>query len=459
MDISCKYHHLEICSNTSGIDNLFFHYEQNRKETVDLVLNNPDRLLQSLWGKDSTIAIDNECRCEMGKRDLRSVFSCSQCKNLRRINCKLDCVNKHFQLQCGKLAGKNMIIYNTNILDPFIQWDKEAEIRAKNLVKQYQMLKLCGTPDISNIRCISGDSFTIRTLLSWIIYDFFNKKSLPHIPLLYTTFICKNMGYSLYEYPNIGTLDDMHKFDIYHNKNSNSDMRSQHTINTSLKSSVSRSIIIQLLVILKELSKINFSHGSPCINDLIFNSSPVSYMYDGFHVVSDFTMQITNFWNSSAMLNNIHLFSKKMKTDIGLGKFMFIPEIIKKNVATATCSGACQDIIVYKITSENVDLYISMREIGFPIFVGSFDFYCYMVSLMCDKSFYDSLIKDKNLYRLWTVMWTPEDLINIEKNIKESQELEMNLRTSNINIINIIRGSWLRCDIIDHMWDLIKNGW
>lgn len=84
---------------------------------------------------------------------------------------------------------------------------------------------------------------------------------------------------------------------------------------------------------------------------------------------------------------------------------------------------------------------------------------------MCDKSFFDAVTKNEKLYRLWSMMWLIDDLPNIERLIKEAHDIEArgetptsNRAASNI-AINIIRGVWLRCDIIRYIWSLIKLGW
>ena len=96
-----------------------------------------------------------------------------------------------------------------------------------------------------------------------------------------------------------------------------------------------------------------------------------------------------------------------------------------------------------------------MRHIGFPLYVGSFDFYCFMVSLMCDKSFYYGLYNDPKLHRLWSMMWLSEDLERIENDIKKVHD-ETYTKSDNNRIVDIIRGAWLRCDIIPFIWNLIK---
>jgi hypothetical protein len=87
--------------------------------------------------------------------------------------------------------------------------------------------------------------------------------------------------------PTIGPMSELHKIDKYHD-------------HKKLKPDVVRSIITQLLVILTELSSVNFSHGTPSIHAIIFTKDPISYKYDNVHVEGPLTVQITDMWNSSA---------------------------------------------------------------------------------------------------------------------------------------------------------------
>lgn len=478
-----KYHDLECCEWTRGIDTLLLRYKEDRDEVTSLILNDPDKLINTIWKSDGPLAIDNGCKCRMGNGDKRSPFACAQCKNFRRlIDFRLGGVERPFQIECGASVGKNLVISGTDISSPFLTWDDDSARRARSYVQQYHNLTICGTPNIQNIRCITGDSFTIRTLIMWMISKRFAEKGLPHCPNMQTTFICSGIGYSLYDMPSIGTLSELHKIEKYHDTKIPS---------KPLNRSVVRTIIMQLLVALLELSNINFSHGTPSIHGLIFDKDPVSYKYDGVHVTGPITLQISDMWNSSATFGNNHYFPKNVKSSMYIERNMFVPEIATKTVSMAHChdigsaqnastpivcpanNTVCPDattydvckahnVTLYRLTNSTLDIYNALRHIGFPLYVGSFDFYAFMVSLMCDKSFSDAVNNDEKLYRLWSMMWLVEDFPNIERIIKEAHGLELdpnnNRAVSNI-VIDIIRGAWLRCDIAKFIWGLIKLGW
>lgn len=477
-DNSIRYHDFDCCEVTRGIDNLLIRYGQDREEVISFINNDPDTLINIIWKPEGPLAIDEECRCQMGNGERRTAFACAQCKNMRRlIDFRNGGVDRAFQIQCGELAGKSLIVSGTPVVNPFLEWDDNSARRAQQYIQQYTNLTSCGTPSIPDLKCMTGDSFTIRTIIMWMIAKLFSKSGLPHIPTLHTSFICSGIGYSLYNMPSIGTMSELHKIESYHNLDSGiKSMKSHHFAYTELKSEITRTIITQLLVTLLELSKINFSHGTPSIHGLVFDKNPVSYIYDGFHVNGPITLQISDLWNSSATFNRIHFFPKNLKSSMYIEKNMFVPEIATRTVTMAHCddntnevpSNICdpQSTTLYRLTNSTIDIYTAMRHIGFPLYVGSFDFYCFMVSLMCDKSFFDSVKNDPKLYRLWSMMWLSEDLNRIEQLIKDSHEIEVRnehwqipSNGSSNTAVNIIRGAWLRCDIIQYIWGLIRMGW
>lgn len=493
---SGKYHDPECCEWTRGVDSLLERYASDRAEITHLITHDPNKLVTSIWKGDGPLAIDNKCRCQMGKGEKRSPFACAQCKNLRRlIDFRLGGVERPFQVECGKKAGKTLIVSKTDISNLFLQWDNESAKRARIYLHQYQNLTTCGTPDLKKLQCITGDQFTTRTLIMWMVSKIFTEKGLPHCPMMHTAFVCNDTGYSLYNMPSIGTISELHKIAAYHEQTTAPNvLKSKDYSYTPLKTEVARSIILQLLAALKELSTINFSHGTPSIYGLIFDKDPVSYIYDGVKVTGPLTLQISDMWNASATFNDVHYFPRDVKSSLYLSRGVFIPEITSKFVSMAYCHEvgavdetqeiACpenagttcpteetydvcksRNVAVYRLTSNTVDIYNSIRHIGFPLYVGSFDFYCFMVALMCDKSFFDTVVADEKLYRLWSMMWMVEDIQDVERMIKESHDIAargdtpVNNRASANMIIDIIRGPWLRCDVVKYIWALVKKGW
>lgn len=478
MKASSKYHGVNCCDSTLGIDNLLISYENDRNDVIEMIMTDPQRLIDTLWQTNGPLAIDNECRCQMGKGDILTKFLCAQCKNIKRLtDFRVGGVEKPFSIECGNLSGTELIIAMSDIMGnrPYIQWDNSSMHRAQNYYRQHPNAKLCGKTLNRHAQCIVGDSFTIRTLILWTISRIFIDKGLPHCPMLHTAFVCHNIGYSLYNNTTIGAYEKF--IDSY-----------------QMNDIIVKQILMQLLVILKELQQINFSHGTPSIHGLIWNKEPISYIYDNVHITSPFTLQITDLWNASATLGNVHYYSRNIRTSFSFERDFFYPEIVTKQTTMAYCQDnvvigtdrlnigcpastklqSCADsqlynvcdssrITFYKLTESTINIYSAMRHCGFPLYAGSFDCYCFIVALMCEKSFHDCVMENPNLYRIWSMMWLKEDLAKIENMIqnvfKNTDYTNDNNRENATRVIEIIKNSWLRCDIIDHLWNLFKLGW
>jgi hypothetical protein len=197
------------------------------------------------------------------------------------------------------------------------------------------------------------------------------------------------------------------------------------------------------------------------------------------------------------MINNTHVFSRNEGARLQFDKITFAASIETKSEVMSYCqrfspsrskpivcsanSSTCPLDLAsklpkmpkscdrtasnfYKLTSSNINIYTHMRHVGFPLFVGSFDLYLFLVSLMLETRIYQTVINDDNLTRLWMMMWLPEDIdiVNseiVEQNKAQIRNREMrNVDYNNTSIcLDIIKGRWLRCDAVEHMWNLIKE--
>ena len=453
-----KYQDVNCCEWTRGVDNQLQRYADDRDEIVQLMEEDPEKLVTVMWQRDGPLSIDSDCLCQMGAGIPRSPFACAQCTNLRRlIDFRQLTVNREFPLECGERAGDSLIIRSTSVPRPFLRWDVNASRRAQQYMAQYEELQNCGTPvNVGDLRMVTGDSFTTSILIQWMLYQRFDDNGLPHIPLLETGYICRETGYTVHQVPGIGLLSDLHTIDDHHDiPREEQSMKSQNFSTNRLKSEVTRTMIVQLLVTLRELSEVNFSHGAPSVNSLLFSNIPVSYRYDGVHVQGPITLQIANFTHSSATFSNVHYFPSDTEAEMNLSRSPFVPQIESRCVSEE--NAVCQDSATfYRLTQSTSGIYQALRHLGFPLYVGSFDFYAFMVALMCDHSFYQSVRHDPQLYYLWSLMWTVEDKDPVEEKIRQVHASEYN--PEDTPALDILRGAWLRCDILPYMWALIQNG-
>lgn len=428
-----KYHSLDCCDSNRGVDKLFNNYRKDIDLIYNLMTSNPDKLIEIIWTQDSPLCIDVNCKCDMGNGDRRSAFSCSQCKNISKIK-DLRKSELTFKIEHGLNCGKKIIVLPHEISNLFMLYDTKNYEKYKSY-----MLQNCSCNVNENIRFIRSDPFTNRILLMSAVNNIFKDKRLPHTVNFYTAFICGDKGYSMLEFPTLGSLNDLHTISEYHTDSEN--------ICSPFLCKITKTIIIQLIIALNELSYFNFWHGNPSVESLVFGIEQVSYRYDGFNVNGDITLKIVNFWKSSASFSNNRYFPNDVKSELHLECNVVTPKIITTMINNNK---------YYKIGHDNIDTLIAMNNSGIPIFLGSFDLYCFFVSLMCDRSFYISVIENKDLYLLWESIWLVEDLDKLNKLIYDHHNLDIPINNFNTTI-NIISKFWLRCDVIKYLWSLIKK--
>lgn len=423
-----SYNTLNSCDVTLGADNLLQKFINDKNYILNLIYTDPSKLVSTIWTTNGPLSYDTDCLCKMGTGDRRSAYTCAQCKNFNRlVDFRYNVINDPFLIHCGQLAGSELTISKFNNKKLFLQYDNAASSHAKLFVNKFNKLRTCGTPNVDNLKCIVGDSFTINTLISFIISDHFEKYNIPNYRNLYTSYICGTEGYFVHNTTREIPFNEL--FQLY---------------NISAKDVVF-GIILQLLVVLTELSKLNFSHGNPTFESLYFYDIPVSYIYNGVQISYPFMVSLGKFENSSITINNTHYYTKNMSDVFTQERGVFIPEIVTKTVQMAYCAlpgksneNLCYptDANVYKLTNSTLDIYYYIRHIGFPLYVGSFDFYSFMSSLMSNPIFSDTCYNNTSLYEIWSMMWLEEDFNSS---------------------LDHIRGKWLRCDIINLIWSVIKN--
>ncbi len=92
---------------------------------------------------------------------------------------------------------------------------------------------------------------------------------------------------------------------------------------------------------------------------------------------------------------------------------------------------------------------IYTRNLGIPLFHSSFDFYCFLVGLMSNIDFYNSVTNDEELLNIWESIWIKEEYDDVKNNIK-------NLGNDFESIIKFISKYHLRCNCVNYVWSKFK---
>lgn len=446
--------YLYECNNISkcatDIDNLMKQYEKQKKIVLRNLILDTDNFINKVWKNNGYLLMDNHCNFNMGNGNCN--FSCFNCRNISRLlDVNPDCFNSPFQIEYGENEGLSLVVENYGNVIPKLYWDENVSREVIKYTSRYNLF-CCGTnKNVLSMKYLKGDSFTIETLIKWFLEKVMEKNNMNYILKSYSSFICNNNGFSLRKYSDIGSFEKLCSLKEMQDKG-------------FLLPHITKSIILQLLVTIKSLTPYNFSHGTPCYKSLLFGREKITFNFEKGKIKSPITLYLNNLKYSSISIKNIHLSCQSKESDLYLKKISFTPNIKTKSKNNYFCENkdnfkenkelcefALKPCNWYKLENETLDVYTSIRHIGFPLFIGSFDFYCFLVSLMTCESFYYSLFSDGNLVKFWNMLWTKKDIMTINERLKSHHQNNEYLP------YNIIKGLWLRCDVVDYCFNILKN--
>jgi hypothetical protein len=91
---------------------------------------------------------------------------------------------------------------------------------------------------------------------------------------------------------------------------------------------------------------------------------------------------------------------------------------------------------------------------GLPILQGSFEFYCFLISLLCEDSFYTTFIENEKLRTIWYSLWKENEYESVNSNL-------LKLKTKDVieyeDITGFVSKYYLRSDALKHFWECISN--
>lgn len=399
------FHHIRSCDKTGNVDNLFSLYEEHRNNIIKLMNTDTNELKEKMWTYNSPITIDRKCKCRMGRGNETTDFICFHCYNIKRMTkFSKDVVGAPFVISYGKKTGEKIIIVKYNIGDLFLQEDTLFRNR-------------CDEP------CIVGDSFTINSLINIYFQKYFENPTSPNfVSYMYTSFVCNNDGYCIYKVPTIGSINSLMKRDEYfYTKDGEK----------AILPNVIRGIVIQLIMILTELSKFKFTHGAPTAHSLLFSDSHVTGSYDQINIDAPVNVELTNFNRSSASIGGVRYYTKGIVDDVNIENFVFM--------TTGEYTG-CEK--KFKINTSS-SMQTTLNTLGFSNYRSSYDFYMFMISLLSYPEIMNGFTGDSKLSRVWSAMWG-----------YEQEAVDLNITTSDPS--SIIRDKWLKCNILQEVRELLK---
>lgn len=398
-------HNINSCATGISIDKLFSDYSDIRLSIIKLLLNNKNRLISDLWGK--YLNVDRQCCSSTGNL-------CTNCEVLRRFNITS---NQPYIVKYGRCLGSEVILTEKNI-SPSLRFDRILSGIMKMTIKKTPNLLHCGSPNGENLDFLNCDSFTNEILIKWL-YNNIIGEVFQNSPQLLYAFQCGKVGKMLEE----------------------SSQRWARNENISMNV---EDAVVQIAAILLELSGYDFVHGNPDIHSLRIKRSPISRIYEGVHIVGDYTLSLDMGGHSSMTIGGIQglRIVSSPKPDINVD---YQPQMER-----LTLVGNDSQVTIYTIDSGAVEILMAYRQSGIPIFPGNLEMYCYLISLMAIPSDYQ-IIREK--YReIWNKLWINiYDKDVIEKRL-EAWHSERNDYPLYHEILYLLSGLMLRCDSLSVVW-------
>lgn len=419
----------------------------------------------------NVLSSDERCMCNMGWgiRPYVNKYYCNPCEFMRRLSTTTKVPeDKILKINVGKYSGNEYKIslfegnYNTYITRP------EYQYLYNNIIYQQTKLELTDSSFakfLSNSTLYSTSSPITNYIMNCIfITNKMTKYKIPNVPDYVWSYQCDKTIKVINKITL--TFNDIINDSSFQKKNT---VATAHTNLNPLKDSIVKSILLQLVSSLHFLSKYAFIHGNPNICNLKFSLKNVSYKYDDVLITSPFTLHIqptvnSSFFFESDKSNNIRIgYCKDDIKESDLTYPIKNREVIVNYYRTDTIPN--QEIIMlpeisnritycYHIGEANIENFTKlMREYSVPIMDTSFEFYCYIISLMCEDSFYVSFMEDIHMQRIWYNLWLASEYAIL---MEDLQQLKLNITVEQNDILNLLSKYTLRSDALKYFWDFLK---
>lgn len=361
-----------IGDELKNINNMLSYYEDKNDDLLNLFNNKAENYISELR---TTIPNSNKCLCNMGHLDIRNYGACLECDNLYNISSfKEPCDDYVFEVQYGELKGKKMLIrcYHNSIIFPntnnFLRNISNVCDNSTNKTKRY----------IEN-----SDYFSNSSVCSIVI-----GKLLPNaVNKNYMNFLCRGKGFQLVTKAEYGTLDNLEP-----------------------DKEILVNIIRQLIYNLKNLKKINFMHGDPIIENI--------YIFDDEFVTKKLTcgycVKFDKLDYASLTYKNTRIYKK--------GPYN---TSLDTTISTTHEYGDHSKEKFFTIL-DNLDTLINItRHSGSLVYPCVLDLYCFVISTMCKREFYDLLMDDdyfmENVYKK---MFYETDWLKVRNKLRFDQEIK-----------------------------------
>ena len=427
---------------------------------------------QGILDLNLTYVNDESCMCDLGraKRPYVNKYTCNACQIIRRIteDVKIDKSNI-INILTGRYEGKSFKVLEYDETFETYEYNETLNLVNREYAKMEYNLNLL-EDNYYNLYKKTKCKATKSNITNYIISSIFiNNKmikyKLPNLILFDWTFycgdktkVCKTTHFKFMELNNLHSLS----------KNLKS-ATAQVKI-CPLNDTVVLEILKQLIVILHFLSKYAFIHGRPCIEYLQFTNKPCVYKYGDIQVESPVTLHLDPSLYTSLTyetddgefirmksINQFSLNSELINFPIESVDIMvnYKPKNTVDNYNIPLITDLRNHLVYCYKVGNKLDKLISLHtSFGVPILQSSFEFYCFLISLLCEDSFYTTFIENHKLRTIWYSLWKESEYEKVNNDL-------LKLKTKDVieyeDITSFVSQYYLRSDSLKHFWECMSS--
>jgi hypothetical protein len=411
---------------------------------------------------------DDRCMCDLGwgARPFVNKQYCVACELIRRLcsDVKLN-ESRFLTIETGKHIGKTYkFIKHNQELSPYTRNLEMEKLLHKMSSMEYDLCLLDGS--YYNIFKNTQVYTTTSNVSNYIMTNIFMnnkmmKYKLPNKTLIFWAFSCANKTEVMEEkslsFMEISMIEQFHK--------QTKTPMAQSKVNP-LNINIVKSILKQLIVLLHFFNKYSFVHGQPTVEYLRFTHKPCVYKYNNITIESPITLHLkpsllSSFTFESDKNQYIRLIGKAdVKPFVKDFPVEYTDIIVNQKKKSVNDSGEIPMIeelktnlvYGYRIGSRLNNFINLVSYEGLPLLHSSFEFYSFMISLLCEDSFYMTFMESDSLKIVWYNLWKATEY---ETMMESLRELKLYDSVSLDQITMFLSEYTLRSDAIKFFWDSI----
>lgn len=430
-------------------------------------------LRQGIFDLEKVLPVDKKCLCNLGqgKRPFVNRNTCVGCELMRRIFTTIKVPeSKIVTIEVGKYLGKKIKIntYNKHKYEKYEKCSYQTSIMKILSTKEHEMFLLDKSFNkiYNNTTVYSTDSPVSNYINTCVfINNKLHKYRIPTLTPFEWSFECGNNIHIIepltMNFIEVSSISELQK---------NSKLPTAQTKVNSLNTDIVISVLKQLISLLHFLSKYSFIHGYPNIDFLRFLHKPCSYKYNDVLIDSPITLLLkpsflTSFAYETDEGKNVRLvISKCSKNLTSIDKFPVESTDIIINYKKSSSSNHNYEIPIlpeiennlvytYKIGRELPNFINFMQNHGMPLLHSSFEFYCFLVALLCEHSFYTSFMEHDVLCNIWYNLWKTSEYDSVSEGLNALSLID---HVDHDSIVKFVSRFHLRSDGLKYFWDCLS---